>query len=285
MSLPLPLKKGYYMTIRTKTLMYEKIFQDVGLNEKEAVVYETLLETGPMSAQAILKAASKKISTTRPNLYNILAVLKQKGLLAEKVKKGKNLFEAESPARLVNVFEETAQKTDHAQKNLAMVLPELSSLYNLTTQKPVVQFFEGIEGLKKVLADSLTARQMICAYSDIESIVKYFNEINQDYVKKRDALGIKKKSIMVDSEFARNYMKDYHRNTTDTRFIDGKLYPFHAVMQIYDGKISYITLSDKSIIGVIIEDQTIYQMQRSIFEYTWSNAKNFDQLRDLSKAQ
>jgi len=80
-------------------------------------------------------------------------------------------------------------------------------------------------------------------------------------------------------------MKDYHRDTTDTRFIDGKLYSFHAVMQIYDSKISYITLSDKSIIGVIIADQTIYQMHKSIFEYTWSTAKSFGQLRDFSKAQ
>jgi HTH-type transcriptional regulator, sugar sensing transcriptional regulator len=265
--------------------MYEKTLQQIGLNEKEAIVYEILLETGPVEAREILKKVSKKVSTTRSNLYNILTALKGRGLLMEKVKKGKNLFEAESPTKLLEVLEEAVKMTNQAQQNLAMALPELTSLYNLTTQKPVVQFFEGVEGLKKALADSLTTKQMICAYSDIEAIVKYFDEINRDYVKKRDALGIKKRSIMVDSEFARNYMKDYHRGTTDTRFIDGKLYPFHAVMQMYDGKISYITLSDKSIISVIIEDQTIYQMHKSIFEYTWSTAKNFDQLRDFSKAQ
>ncbi len=265
--------------------MYAKILQQIGLNEKEAIVYETLLETGPIEAREILKLVLPKMKTTRSNLYNILTTLKQNGLLVEKVKKGKNLFEAESPTKLLNVLEAAVQKTNQAQQNLAMALPELTSLYNLTTQKPVVQFYEGIEGLKKVLADSLTAKQMIYAYSDIESIIKYFDEINRDYVKKREALGIKKRSIMVDSEFARNYMKDYHRNTTDTRFIDGKLYPFHSVMQIYDGKISYITLSDKSIIGVIIKDQTIHQMHKSIFEYTWSTAKTFDQLGDFSKPQ
>ena len=255
------------------------------MNEKEAAVYNTLLETGPASAQEILKKVAPKMATTRSNLYNILAGLKSKKLVAEKIRKGKNMFEPEPPARLVEVIEDTVKRTNQAQQSLAVALPELTSLYNLTTQKPAVQFFEGVEGLKKVLADSLTAKQMICAYSDIEAIVKYFNEINREYVKKRAALGIKKKSIMIDSEFARNYMKDYHRDTTDTRFIDGKLYSFHAVMQIYDSKISYITLSDKSIIGVIIADQTIYQMHKSIFEYTWSTAKSFGQLRDFSKAQ
>lgn len=256
--------------------MYEKILQQIGLNEKEATIYQTLLETGPIEAREILKKVSPKMETTRPNLYNILAALKQKGLLIEKVKKGKTLFEPESPTKLLEVLEESVKRTNQAQQNLAMALPELTSLYNLTTQKPVVQFFEGREGIKKVLADSLTSKHTIYTYANIEAIIKYFDDINRDYIKKRDALGIKKKGIMVDSEFARSYLKNYHRGTTDTRLIDGNLYPFHSVMQIYDGKISYVTLSDKSIIGVIIKDPAIHQMHKSIFEYTWSTAKGID---------
>lgn len=258
--------------------MYEKILQQIGLNEKEAIIYQTLLETGPMEAREILKKISKTVKTTRSNLYNILSGLEDRGLLMEKIKKGKNIFEAESPVKLTNVLEDSIKKTNQAQQNLAIAMPELTSLYNLTTQKPVIQFYEGIEGIKKVLADSLASKQMIYTYADIEAIVKYFDEINKDYVKKRDALGIKKRGIMVDTEFARNYLKNYHRGTTDTKLIDGKLYPFHSVMQIYDGKISYVTLSDKSIIGVIIEDPIIYQMHKSIFEYNWSTAKDINQI-------
>jgi hypothetical protein len=59
------------------------------------------------------------------------------------------------------------------------------------------------------------------------------------------------------------------------KFIDHKLYPFNSVMQIYDGKISYITLSKTSKIGVIIEDKNIYQMHKSLFEYIWSKAEAY----------
>lgn len=72
--------------------MYEKILQEIGLNEKEAVVYETILETGPVEARKILKKISKKIKTTRSNLYNILASLKKKELLIEKTKKRENFI-------------------------------------------------------------------------------------------------------------------------------------------------------------------------------------------------
>ena len=42
-------------------------------------------------------------------------------------------------------------------------------------------------------------------------------------------------------------------------------------MQIYDNKISYLTLSDKEMIGVIIEDKYIYKMHKDLFEYMWKN--------------
>ena len=265
--------------------MYEKILQQIGLNEKEAVIYEFILKRGTVSAREILKNVGKAIKTTRSNLYNVLAGLKKKGLLAEKRKKDKNVFEIESPAVLFSLFSEMTKRTEQAQKNLSAIMPELSSLYNLTTQKPVVRFFEGIEGIKRVLDDSLTSKTIIYTYADIEAIVKYIDKINKDYVKKRDELGIKKRAVIIDSKFARNYLKDYHIETTDIRFIDHKLYPFSSVVQIYQKKISYITLSNKGMIGVIIEDPNIYQLNKSIFEYVWASARKFGQLPPLSKAQ
>jgi sugar-specific transcriptional regulator TrmB len=265
--------------------MYQQTLQQIGLNEKEAIIYETILESGPISAREIFNKVGKKTNTTRSNLYNILTGLKGKKLLIEKGKKGKTYFEAESPAQLLEVFEGLIKKNDRAQKNLAVIMPELKSLYNLTTQKPIVQFFEGLEGIKKVLADSLNARTTIYTYADIEAIVKHINDINEEYVEKRDKLGIKKKAIIIDSKFARDYLKNYHRGVTDIRFIDHKLYPFNSVMQIYDKKISYITLSEKGKIGVIIEDPNIYQLNKSVFENTWAGAKIFNQLPPLSKAQ
>ena len=128
-------------------------------------------------------------------------------------------------------------------------------------------------------------KEIIYAYSDIEAVVKFIDKINKEYVKKREELKIKKKAILIDSPFARNYLKDYHLAITENKFIDYKLFPFNSLMQIYDNKIAYVTLSDKSKIGVIIEDKNIYQMHKSLFEFIWTHAKTFNQLSPLSKAQ
>lgn len=43
-------------------------------------------------------------------------------------------------------------------------------------------------------------------------------------------------------------------------------------MQIYDNKISYITLEPKRMMGVIVEDRHLYEMHLYFFEYIWRHA-------------
>ncbi|MFZ2970089.1 MAG: helix-turn-helix domain-containing protein [Minisyncoccia bacterium] len=259
--------------------MYKDIFTSINLSPGESIVYEYLLKNGESPAGEIIKKTPLK----RGMVYKILDGLVDKGLAIEKTsipskKQGRRKishFLPNHPEKLREFIENEKKKLDKAKNSLEANMPALISDFNLASGKPGVRFFEGIEGIKKVLSDSLTTKEIIYSFADLEAVVKYIDKINQEYVNKRDALNIRKKVIFIDSPFARNYLKDYHRDTTFMKFIDYKLYPFNSVMQIYDGKVSYITLSEKSKIGVLIEDKNIYQLHKSIFEYTWLNAKEW----------
>jgi HTH-type transcriptional regulator, sugar sensing transcriptional regulator len=261
--------------------MYKDLFIQCGLNPNEAVVYEYLIKNGESPASDIIKKTPLKRGVT----YNVLAGLVKKGLVIESRKKKIAYFSPEHPDKLTDYLSGQGGNIQKAQKDLNANISDITSQFRLVSGKPGVKFFEGINGIKKVLEDSLTSKSPIDTYADIEAIVKYIDKINREYVKERDKLDIKKRAVILDSIFSRNYLKNYHRETTDMKFISQNLYPFNSIMQIYDGKISYITLSDKSMIGVIIEDKNIYQMHKSIFQYTWDNAKNFNQLAPFSKAQ
>ncbi|MEK9135166.1 MAG: helix-turn-helix domain-containing protein [Patescibacteria group bacterium] len=261
--------------------MYKDLFIQCGLNSNEAVVYEYLIKNGESPASDIIKKTPLK----RGVVYNTLSDLAKKGLINETKKKKIAYFSPEHPEKLIDYLNSQGGNIQKAQKNLGANIPDITSQFRLVSGKPGVKFFEGIAGIKKVLEDSLTSKTPIDTYADVEAIVKYIDKINREYVRQRDKLGIKKRAIILDSAFSRNYLKDYHRETTDMRFISRNLYPFNSIMQIYDNKISYITLSDKSMIGVIIEDKNIYQMHKSIFQYTWDNAKSFRQLAHFSRAQ
>lgn len=250
--------------------MYEQSLVQIGLNYAQSVVYETLLKNGPLKAAKIVQKTPYK----RGLVYKTLEDLVKMELVEKREKPRKvAIFEVKHPLELKDFAEKKEQKARDAKLALEGMISSLVSEYNLTSGRPGVLFYEGVEGIKKTLEDSLSSKTEIYTYADIETVVKYADKINKDYVKKRNNLKIKKKVIMLDSPFTREYMKAYYRDITDVRLIDHDLYPFNALTEIYDGTTSYVTLEENSKIGVIIKNESIYKMQKSLFEFIWNKAK------------
>lgn len=257
--------------------MQEKLIKQAGLTQVQAEIYALLLEKGEVKASEIAK------NTKRPRgvVYKGLDELIDLGL-AERLEKEKiTKFRAEHPSKLEKLIENRENELKKEKQSFANGLPDLISVYNLAHNKPGVRFFEGIEGVKKVIFDTLASKDIIYTYADVESVDKYIKKINAEYAKERDKLSLNKRLLVVDTPFARNYLKDYHPETTNLKFISG-IEHFGSVMQIYDNKISYITLSETSMIGVIIEDKNIYEMHKTLFEFIWNNV---DKNQSLSNAQ
>lgn len=251
-------------------MIYEQFLIQIGLSKEQANVYEALISGGLIPARSI----TQKTGIKRGMVYKTLEQLIEMGLVEKKENVSKiALFLPLHPNTLRKILEKKDQEIKAVEMSLNSVINKLSSDFNLISGKPNVQFFEGIDGMKKVLEDSLSAQTEIYSYADIEAIQKYIPDVNADYVKKREKFNIKKKAILLDTPFARNFVKDYYKIVTDIKFIDTKTTPFHTIMQIYDNKVSYITLSEKEMIGIIIEDKHIYTMHKDLFEYTWLNTQ------------
>ncbi|MEI6238155.1 MAG: helix-turn-helix domain-containing protein [bacterium] len=249
--------------------MNEQLFFQIGLTKDQSLIYQTILDTGLVIARAV----SQKSGLKRGLVYKILDQLISLKLIEKRESGGKvALFFPTHPDNLRKLLEKRREDIKVAESTLNSVMPKLSSSYNLISGKPNVQFFEGIEGMKEILDDSLTSQTEIYSYADIEAIQKYIPDVNAEYAKKRDKFGIKNKALLLNTEFARNFVSNYYKNVTDIKFIPAKATPFQTVMQIYDNKISYLTLSDKEMIGIIIEDKYIFNMHRDLFEYTWETA-------------
>lgn len=254
--------------------MYNQLFIQMGLTAEQASIYETLIVSGLISARSI----AQKTAIKRGMVYKSLDQLIELGLVVKRDDIGKiSMFFPTHPDNLRKILDKKNQDIRSTEASFDATRNKLSSEYNLISGKPNVQFFEGLDGMKRVLDDSLSAETEIYSYADLEAIQKYIPDINAEYVKKRDKFNIKKKAILLDTPFARTFLKDYYKGVTDIKLIDSKSTPFQTVIQIYDNKISYITLSEKEMIGVIIEDKHIYTMHKDLFEYNWESAKTIDQ--------
>jgi len=244
------------------------LLKEIGLSEKEAKIYQILLKIGVSPANKLILEAEMP----RGTVYEILNELTNKGLVEQFEDKKKTHFRVKHPFALKSYLADEIGKIKQAETKLESVLPDFLSIYNLTQNRPGVEFYEGLIGVKKVAMDSLTSQTEIYSYIDNEAVNKFINDINNEYIKKRKKLGIKKKMLTLNNAYIREHAKSFDKDITEIRIINAK-YPFATVMQIYDNKISYMTLTDEKMIGVIISDPSIYQMHKSLFEFAWDMAK------------
>lgn len=257
-----------------QNLTYSQPLTQAGLNPEQAAVYEILLKNGPQPARRVAQNSPYK----RSLVYKILDELIAQGLATKKDEIGKvSVFEPAHPLKLQELTEKKAQAARQAQTALEGVMGDLVSTFNLFSGKPGVQFFEGLEGIKKILEDTLTdnPQKQLLTFSDVAGYATYLPDWNTGYyAPKRKRLGIYEKVIIPDHPKAVAYMKDYKANdVTEILFVDHKLYPFSTEVNIYNNKVSFVTFSEKTHIGVIVQNKEIYNTLASMFNGFWSLGK------------
>jgi len=254
--------------------MYEKIFSQIGLSEQEAVIYEIMLRLGQAKAKEIYQKSPFK----RGLVYKILDNLIEKHLIIRIDKPGKvSIFQIEHPEKIDALAEAQEKKFRYYKKNVENIMPELISNYNLAFNKPGVKFYEGIEGMRKVLEDTLKSKTEIYLFLNKNALEQEetFRELNKKYKIKREKAGIKKKIIRagIKKNKKESQEKDYEA-ITEIRYFQKDLPDFKASVQIYDNKISYQIINKDQIISIIIEDRHIYEMNKIWFKYIWENSLN-----------
>jgi sugar-specific transcriptional regulator TrmB len=251
-------------------MAYEPLLQQLGMSKNEAVVYEALLSLGKATAGELLR----KVPLKRGNLYNVLYSLRDRGLIIERKEEKKKLFEILHPQELEAVLEKQRRSLQHAEEGLHAALPFLVSSWRLALHKPNVQFFEGEEGMRRVLEDSLEAHDEILQYSDPETIDRYIPKVNKAYMRQRIQRGIKKRLLVPATVRSERFTErgPSYAKLTEIRMLEGVTTLFETVTLIYGEKISYLTLHPQAMVGIIIEDERITKSSRALFEYLWETA-------------
>lgn len=242
------------------------ILIQLGLNESEALIYELLLEMGRKPAQDLVEPSA----LGRGNVYNILTSLKKKGLVTE-IEGKKTVFEAAPPSKLATLLDRERSKIDQLSASFTGILPLLTSEYNLSTGKPTIQVFEGLDGAERAIFDSLESKTEILTYLDAASLsIEKFAEVNKRYLKKRIEKQINKRILVEDSPITRAFFEKQNTPFTQVAFVPNFAARFNTAMEIYDGAVSYLTMSPERQISMLIRDKNIYDMHRAQFDFLWN---------------
>ncbi len=245
---------------------YREALTQVGLTKDQSTVYEVLVKKGSLPA----RETGLEAGVSRSLGYKILDELVAIGLVEKDESHKVTRFAPVHPLKIKDVVEKRLAQAQTAQAALESVLSRLTSDFNLISGKPGIRFFEGKDGIRECINDALTSKAEIYSYVDIDAIEREIPDISRDFAKTRQKLGLKKKNIGIDTPENRSEIEGYYTDVTEERLIPWPTAAFGTVMQIYDGKVSYFTLGEHKV-GIIIADTHIYEMHRSLFEFTWNN--------------
>lgn len=229
-----------------------------GLGEKEAKVYLALLEMGEARAHDI----AHKAGLNRPTAYDVLEKLAGDGLVGFYDKKKIRHYVANEPETIRRSLEEKQRVFDS-------LLPQLKSVYNTLKAKPKISFYEGLEGIKTVFEDTLTApNKQLCG---ILSMSDLFNipgkQFMNWYVKKRIGLGLYLRVIRSKPKEVGETWPTSEQEKRQLRYAPEKMV-FEMTAYIYGNKVGLISTTRENF-GMIIESKEFATTMSYLFEALW----------------
>lgn len=254
--------------------MFQDQLQQFGLTKTQSAALNYLLEFGEAKARDI----AKNIHHPRGVVYKSLDELLEMDLIEKNDKERRvSVFSAKHPRNLEKLLEKKEREISQDKKIFEEVLPSLVSNYNLTLNKPGVKFYEGEEGMEKILDDTLNSKTEILLFINTESMEKEekFQKINEEYKRKRIKKGVKKRILRVGKkpEMTFGTRDDKYEAVTEIRYLEKNSLAFKSDIQIYDGKISHQIIDQGQTVSILVEDKNIYQMNKAWFEMLWEIAK------------
>lgn len=254
-------------------LEYTQNLTDAGLTSEQSTIYEILLKLGTAPASQIAKEITTNLS--RPLVYKVLNELLALNLAEKNNPAGKvATFSAKHPTAIIEQIDARKAQIEQTKSQFSITSGKLASLFNLTAGRPGVQYFEGKDGVWEVLMDSLRAQEEILTYADLGAIAKYIPDLNAEYSAMREDKNVKKRGLVLDSALARQFLTSYDGAVTHTKLIPASegVLALQTVMQIYDNKVSYITMTDAYMVGIIVTDQFIANTHKYLFESMWKTS-------------
>lgn len=249
----------------------EELLSNLGLNPDASKLYLSLLKDGP-------QIATKLSSTTRIKrtyIYALTQELIKMGLVTATKKEKTTIFSANNPDLLMDIAENKRLKAELAKSSLESSLGNLKGLFQVNEAKPIVIYYEGLEGVKKTYLDLLKVGQPIKALVETTKVdPEVYKWLTTEFVAERSRLNIPVQSIVASGKLTKDYVAKNETEIRQTKEISSDKYPFENEIDIYGNKVSIIKNKvGEKLIGIIIENEEIAATFRSWFDLTWSNLR------------
>ncbi|MFQ5935313.1 MAG: TrmB family transcriptional regulator [Acidiferrobacterales bacterium] len=248
---------------------------DIGLTDKEAAAYLTLLRFGTRPTSYVAHKAGLNRGTAYVALHSLLA----KGLIAKTNKRKVQYFTALEPTHLIDFLERREWEIRRNREKVQTFMGQLMMLTGPLTAKPRIELFEGIEAARTALEDTLTAKEKtLRAFLSISDIGEFLGpEFFDQYTTRRARAGYelhairtleKDKEAMSKSRHAKRLVSS-KKEKRIVRHVSEEL-AFPMTMYMYDDKVTVISSKEEEF-ALIIQSREFSEMQKKLFLLIWKS--------------
>ncbi|MFC1598523.1 TrmB family transcriptional regulator [Patescibacteria group bacterium] len=249
--------------------------QQIGLTDKEAKVYQSLLELGQATAQSV----ASKSGVNRATTYVALESLIDKGLVSSILKQKKTFFIIESPLQLLELLYKEQKSTDEKIVVAKKLMPELEMLERLTGERAKVKLFEGKSGIE--LIQKSIERSKLKVFDTIFHVneaLNYFPISPDDH---RQVIERKIKDVraifIYDPKLPIPKYPVFKGE--ERRYLPANKFPFHADFTFWVDRVALISFDN--LVGIVIENKTIVEALRTMFNLAWDGAQEYKSIKGL----
>jgi|SRR3989344_4787836 len=235
-----------------------------GMTEKAARIYLASLTLGTTSIQEL----ARKTGLKRPTVYLHVDELHKRNLFEKVSLNKKEYYRAADPKVL------EAQMKQHLSV-LQTAIPKLTALQANMLGRPQVRIFEGEEGIKYVYEELKNANSWR-VWSNLGDTYKLFGNIFENISQAVKDRGIGVREIIADNKESRRYSRLLAQICGPT--YSGRLATAEGLENdtfVYGNCVAIFRLHEFNMFVVRIEDKTIADSMKALFDMAWKTAKSF----------
>lgn len=239
----------------------------LNLKDKEVNVFLAGLKNGPMHATQL----AKECGISRTNVYAVLNKLKSNGLCHQLGSLYGRKYKMALPSDIQTLLNRKQHEYHELQNELQHLVPNFQSIIGAHyTQYPQVEYFEGVEGIKTLLEDTIRVDEKIVRVAN--SVINFISLVGDEFtkylIKKRTQRNIICRSL----RFSPGEIDDPMYQSSKQYLLEVRYAPpsvqLNATMFLYDDKVALIT-SKKENLGILMQSQDYSSTLKSWYNFIW----------------
>ncbi|MBU6447408.1 hypothetical protein KGQ24_01015 [Patescibacteria group bacterium] len=241
------------------------MLEQLGYPTNQVKIYLSALKMGEFNIADI----AEEIGMPRTTVTELVREMQRRGIMTYYEKRGKKVWVAENPEKLVTQLEERLS----ALKN---IIPTLKDMRAAGSEgEPSLKFYSGTEEVKNIFNDIAESKQHISVMSTWLDIADFFGQdFMEDFIRSRVKHFLRVKFITQRSKASIAMKAKDSQELRQTRFLPEDIELHRISNYIYGNKVAVVSLNKKVPSGFIIEDADLAQAQRVYFDCLWTKSSD-----------